>query len=466
MAVHSKQPASEPPSAPPREKTGHLLLRGWCIFVLFMALSGPAWIHAFGSTTTAVVTIGTGVVSVVLWAVLRPAVQWRRLPWYALSYVAWATASLIWTAWPATTLTTLLLLYITTAQALFVGAVLTWREIVRALASALKWVMALSLVFELWVAVFVGAPVLPGFVVGTADDPIEYWSRDNLFDFGGRIQGIMGNSNLLGPVALLAIVVFSIRYAARAPRRELLVMWIVLSAFLFVRAASATAFVAGAAVALVLATVLLMRRTRRPGERTRYYIGYAVIGVGGAVALWLLRDPIFAALGRSSDLTGRERIWGAVLERAGERPVVGWGFATPWMPWDEHFDGWIVDHGQTVMQAHNMWVDVLMQLGIIGVVLLGLAVFAYVWRTWFFAVDRPRWDLRDDRPYSPLSLLPTLVGAILLVQGLAESSPLLLWGWTLLILFGFKIKQAPHIGVGPAEEGAAIERGELTRQAA
>ena len=110
----------------------------------------------------------------------------------------------------------------------------------------------------------------------------------------------------------------------------------------------------------------------------------------------------------------------------------------------------------------------LLQAGptVIGVVLLGLAVFAYVWRTWFFAVDRPRWDLRDDRPYSPLSLLPTLVGAILLVQGLAESAPLMLWGWTLLILLGFKIKQAPHIGVGPAEESAAIERGELTRQAA
>lgn len=439
------------------------MLRGWCTFVLFTAFAGVAWVHAFGEMVAGIVAVGGMLVSIVLWFIVRPPVQWRRLPWFAVAYIAWATASVLWSAWPAASALTLLLLYVTTVQAFFVGAVLTWRELVRTIASALKWVMALSIIFELWVSLVIQAPVLPGFVVEKASDPILYWSRDNLFD-GGRLQGIMGNANLLGPVALVAIIVFAIRYAARAPRRILLLGWITLSAFLFVRAASATAYVAAAAVVLVLATVLLMRRTKHPGERTKYYVGYAVIGAGGAVAFWLLRDTIFTALGRSADLTGRETIWSAVLERAAERPFAGWGFATPWPSWEPAFDVWIIDHDQTVMQAHNMWIDVYFQLGIVGVVLLSLLFFAYVWRTWFFAVDRPRWDLRDDRPYSPLTLLPTLVGTILLVQGFAESTPLLLWGWMLLLLFGFKIKQSPHIGVGPAEQSAAIERGEPTKQ--
>jgi O-antigen ligase len=203
-----------------------------------------------------------------------------------------------------------------------------------------------------------------------------------------------------------------------------------------------------------------MRRARRPGERTKYYVAYAVVGVGGLLTLWLLRDMIFSALGRSSDLTGREGIWDDVLARTAERPWAGWGFATPWAPWDPAFDGWIIDHGQTVLQAHNMWIDVSMQLGYIGVVLLATVYFAFVWRSWFFAIDRPRWDLRADRPYSPLTLLPTLVGAIVLVQGIAESTPLLLWGWLFVVMLGAKIKQSPHVGVGPAEQSAAIERGE------
>jgi O-antigen ligase len=460
MAVHSKHPASAPPGPPVREKTGHLMLRGWCIFVLVMSLSGTAWVNAFGELTAAVITIAGGVLSVVLWIVLRPPVQWRRLPWFVVAYVAWATLSLTWSAWPQTTALTLLLLYITTLQALFIGGVLTWRELVRAIASALKWVMALSILFELWVAVFIGQPILPGFVVEKADDPIEYWSRNNLFDFPGRLQGIMGNANLLAPVALLAIVVFAIRLASGAPRRTFLWIWIALSAYLFVRASSATAYLAAAAVAVVLITVLLMRRAAKPGERTKYYLAYAVVGLGGVVGLWLLRDVIFTALGRSADLTGREGIWEAVLSRAAERPWIGWGFATPWVTGDPAFDVRLTDHGQPVMQAHNMWVDVSMQLGIIGVVLLALLYFAFVWRAWFFAIDRPRWDLRADRPYSPLTLLPTLVGAIVLVQGLAESTPLLLWGWLFVVMLGAKIKQSPHVGVGPAERSAAIERGD------
>src|SRR5688572_11349807 len=72
MAVHSKHPASAPPAPPVREKTGHLMLRGWCIFVMFMASSGTAWVHAFGELTAAVITIAGGVLSVILWFVIRP----------------------------------------------------------------------------------------------------------------------------------------------------------------------------------------------------------------------------------------------------------------------------------------------------------------------------------------------------------------------------------------------------------
>lgn len=460
MAVHTMHPISAPPAAPIREKTGHLLLRGWCIFVIAAALAGTSWLMVFGIVGTAVVAYGSGIVSIILWLVLRPDVQWRRLPWFAVGYVVWATASIIWSAYPEASVTTLLLLLSTTVQGMFVGSVLTWRELVRSIASALKWILGLSLLFELWVSLIWGGPIMPGF--GRPEhgvDPIEMWSRDNLFD-GGRIQGLFGNANPLAYVALLGIVVFALRIASRAPRRGLLIAWIALSAFLFVRAASATATLAAAGVVVVLATALLMRTSRRPGGRTRYYLAYAVVAVGGLLALWLGRERLFALLGRSADLTGRERIWEAVGARAAERPLIGWGFASPWVPTDPFFDGWIVDHGVTVMQAHNMWLDVFLQLGVIGVVLMALTMLAFVWRSWFFAVDRPRWDLVADRPYSAITLLPTLVGALLLVQGLAESGPLLGWGWLLIVLFAFKIKQAPLLGRGPSEQRLIGEQGE------
>lgn len=466
MVAISSHAVSAPPAAPVRQATGHLLLRGWCILVLASALAGTSWLMLVGVTGSAIALAVIGVVSVALWFVVRPDVQWRRLPWFAVGYLLWAVCSLAWSAYPSATATTLALLAVTTASGLLVGAVLTWREIVQALASALKWILALSLLFELWVSLVWGGPILPQFVRpdGPVPDPIVLWSRDNLID-GGRIQGIFGNANPLAYAALLGMIVFAVQFAARAPRRPLLVAWFALAAFLFARAASATASVAALLMLVVLATVLLMRRTTRPGQRTRYYVGYAVVGLGGLAAAWIWRDALFGALGRSSDLTGREHIWQAVGERIAERPVVGWGFSTPWMPDDPFFDGWIVDHGETVMQAHNMWIDVALQLGVVGVVLIALVLLAFVWRSWFFAVDRPRWDLVADRPYSPLALLPTLFGAVLLVQGLAESAPLLNWGWMLLVLFAFKIKQAPLIGRGPSEQRLIGEQGERVARA-
>lgn len=463
--MHTHHPVSAPPAAPVRETTGHLLLRAWCVFVIVLALGGVGLVNAVGALAAGVVVVAAAIVSAVLWVALRPPVAARRLPWLAFGYVGWALLSLLWSAWPAASVLTWLLLAVTTFQGLFVGAVLTWRDVVRAVASAAKWIVAMSLLFELAVSLFVRGPILPGFVLPAERmDPIVYWSRDNLFD-GGRIQGLFGNSNLLAPVMLVAIIVFAIRFAAGAPRRPLLVVWMVAAAFLFVRAGSATAVLSAAFVALVLATVLAMRTARRPGERTRWYVLYAAIGLGGAGLLWFGRDTLFSALGRSADLTGREGIWQAVLERADQHPLVGWGFSTPWIASEPLIDGWIVDHGQTVVQAHSMWLDAYLQLGGVGVVLLLLVYLAYVWRSWFFAVDRPRWDLRADRPYSPLTLLPTLVGALLVVQGLTESGPLLLWGWMFVVLFGAKIKQAPLVGVGPAEQTMSIERGELQRSA-
>ncbi len=461
MAVQTRHPAGATPAPPVRERTGHLLLRTWCVFVLFQALAGVAWVNAIGEVPTTVVVIASALVTGILWVVLRPPVNGRRLPWFVLAYVAWAAASALWSAWLGTTGITWLLLAITTLQGMFVAAVLTWKETVAAIAAALKWVLGLSILFELAVSLFVGGPILPGFEIPTEKmDPIVYWSRNNLFDADGRIQGIFGNANLLAVVALLGLIVFAIRYAARAPHRPLLIAWWVLAAFLFVRAGSATAYLSAAAVVVVLVTVLLMRTVRRPGGRTVYYVLYAAVAVVAAAALWFGRDVIFRALGRSSDLTGRQGIWEQVLERATQHPVIGWGFATPWLPWDPMFDGWIVDHGETVMQAHNMWIDVFLQLGIVGLTLMIGIYIAFVWRSWFFAIDRPRWDLRADRPYSPLTLLPTLVGAVLLVQGLAESGPLLLWGWMFVVMLGVKITQSPLVGVGPAEHSLAIERGE------
>lgn len=457
MAQHSRLSTAPPPSAPPRESTGHLLLRAYIVLLLVCTFGHTALFNLLGAdgagAVMGVVLLGTLGLAIPRVVRAQPArFPWRRLPWASLGYLALALVSVTWSRWPAATLLTWTLQASITVVALFIAFTLNWSEIVRALASALKWILGLSLLIELWVALVLGHPLLPFFsdLPPGKPDPHWFWVRGDLFD-GGRVQGIVGNSNTLGILCAIALVVFSLLYAQGARRRPALLIWILLAAFLFVRAGSATAGASLAAGVLVLGAALLMRRM--PRARTRLYGLFAGLAIVGAAAIWLARGALFAALGKSSDLTGRVEIWSRVWARAIQRPVFGNGFSSPWVPWDPAFHDWIIDHRITVFMAHNMWLDVFLQLGAVGVALIAVAFLAFAWRAWFFAVDRPRWDHVSDRPYAVLSLLPTMLVGMLLVLGLAESTPIMLWGWLLLVMLSFKMKISPTVGHG-AGEGA------------
>ncbi|MBS1698009.1 MAG: O-antigen ligase family protein [Actinobacteria bacterium] len=457
MAQHSRLSTAPPPSAPARESTGHLLVRAHIVLLLFCVFAHTAVFNLLGADGAVAVlgvlllgTLGLAIPRIVL---ARPArFPWRRLPWTAVGYVALALLSVFWSGWPWATLLTWTLQVTVTVVALFIAFTLSWHEIARALSSALKWVIGLSLLLELWVALVLRHPLLPFFsdLPAGKPDPHWYWVRGDLFD-GGRLQGIVGNSNTLGILCAIALVVFTLLYAQGARRRPALLVWIVLAAFLFLRAGSATAFASLAVGVLVLGAALLMRRMTTPGGRTRAYALFAGVAVVGGAGIWFARDALFGLLGKSSDLTGRVEIWRKVWERAVQHPVFGNGFSSPWVPWDPAFHDWIIDHRITVFMAHNMWLDAFLQLGVIGVVLIAIVFLAFAWRAWFFAVDRPRWDLEQHRPYAALSLLPTVLVAMLLVLGLAESTPIMLWGWLLVILLSFKMKISPFVGSGPGE---------------
>lgn len=469
MAQYTKHPVTAPPTAPERESTGHLMLRGYVILVLIVTFAHTAVYNLLGRTgaavTLVVFTLATLGMGIPMLARNRPQpFRWRRLPWTAMGYTILALVSVAWSQWRGPTVITWVLLAAVTVNGLFIAHVLTWHEIVRALSSAFKWILGLSLALELWVSLVLHGPLLPNFATlpDGRIDPQWYWVRDNLFD-GGRLQGIVGNANLLAIVSLFAIITFGVLFAARARWRTTLALWMLLAAFFLLRTTSVTAFACAAAAAVVLVVALLMRRARTPGARTRIY----VIAIGGAVVggalVWLLRDQLLGLVGRTSDLTGRsDLIWTKVMERVREHPLFGNGFSSPWIPDDPAFDRWIVDHGITVFHAHNMWLDVLFQLGVLGVILMGVAYLSLLWRSWFFAVDRPRWDLDSTRPFSPLTLLPSLFTVVLLVQGLSESTPIMLWGWMLLVLLSFKLKSVPLVGVG--ERDLVFERGARQRR--
>ncbi|MEI5584906.1 MULTISPECIES: O-antigen ligase family protein [unclassified Agromyces] len=415
----------------------------YATFALFTAFAGQFWRNLFGwwgfGAMVAIVLVGA------IWLVLsrRPRLSWRRVPKSTLAFVLLATASTAWSFYPGATLLGLGLLLVTTFVALSLALSLGWDGFLRALGGALKWLLALSLLFELWVALFVREPLLPNFPDFDPDAesiPMAfYWSRALLFE-GGPIEGIVASRNLLAMAALLAIVLFGALLASGGMRRVQGIGWLVVAGLVFVLTRSATVILVAVVVAVALAFALWARRVG-PERRRRVYAAAAAVLAASVALLAVSWNALLELFGKGEDLTGRLDIWESVIGLATERPWFGWGYVGYWVPWVEPFDGLAVRKGVEYLQAHNAWLDVWMQLGVLGLVAFGSVVAGALWRSWFLAVDPPMDDRGARVPYSAASLIPLLALVALIGQSLAESRILIESGWLLLIAIAWGTKQ-------------------------
>ncbi|WP_104194439.1 O-antigen ligase [Cryobacterium sp. M25] len=417
------------------------VVRTFATLVFFSVLAGQFWRSLFGWWGYGAIALVVVVSSVVALVTLNPDWMWSRFPKSLIAFLGLATLSLAWSFYLGASLIGVTLQWATTLAALFLALCLSWAELLRTLAAALRWILALSLAFELIVALFVRQAVLPFWVdYGTRNVPESYyWTRGILLQ-GGPIEGIVANRNLLGFVALMAVIVFAVQLAAGTVSRNWGLAWLGLGVLMLLLTRSATVTLAAAAVAAALLFALWARRRPPEGRRPVYLVAAASVVVGG-VGLVALTPQLLALLGKSADLTGRFDIWRSVAGLAAERPVFGWGWVSYWAPWVEPFEGLAVRRGVVYLQAHNAWLDVWLQLGVLGLIIFAAAVFSTLWRCWFLAVDRPRRALADTEPYAASALLPLLLLVALIAQSLAESRILIESGWLLLVVLAVITKR-------------------------
>ena len=427
--------------------------QGFPALALLVLLAGDAWRYTIGWWGYSVLALLLAGASVVL--LVRSRGRWRigTLPYPLLAFLALATVSLVWSFYPGATALGLAATWATTIVALGLAIAYTWDQLLRALGIAIRVILGLSLLFELFVSLVIRAPILPlvaspGIDYSNLPDPVPpmlFWSRDELFTVfdGGRIQGITGNSVLLGFVALLGLIVVSLQLAAGLVRKRTGLPWLGVAGACLVFASSGTVTVALAAVIVVAVAVLLLRRARTPRARLGTSVGIIAVIAAGATTAFVGQAQVLALLGKSEDLTGRLGIWEKVIGLAQERPVAGWGWVSYWVPWVEPFESLVFRNGVRQLHAHNAWLDVWFQLGIIGLVIFAALVVSAAVRTWSLATDRPQTGPGIIGPFTATTMLPLLLLVALVVQSLAESRLLVEYGWALLVVIAVKTKAAP-----------------------
>ena len=375
------------------------------------ALTVPVWIAiVFASTVWAVVVLRVHRVS------------WRSLPVPLLLVFAWWVISPAWSPYMPSSLVMLIPAAITVLLGIALVTAVETGEALRRSTLSLRIILVGSILFEFAAGIW-GRPIYPVGLVVTDSTPIEMaWSRALFFTPGGRIQGLVGNANLLGMLALILLIIAVWRMYSARNWRSLSALDTVVAVFLIARTMSATVTVAIAGVAVVVGIAALARKS---GVRWRIalWAAFAALaaGVGVVFAQW---TAVTALLGKSPDLTHRFDIWNAVALRIADQPIIGYGYVGWWPNWDPWFAIHSID-GVPMLQAHNVWLDLMLQTGVIGVILFAVAFGAVLWPLMRAFVVSPR----------SAAAVPFLILTALTVQSLSESRMLIEWGFASVVAF-------------------------------
>lgn len=389
------------------------------------SLSVPVWV--------AIVLTGTVWAIAVLWT---NHVNWRQLPVPFIAVLAWWVMSPLWSPYAENSALMLVPAVITVliGWALVVAAPID--ELVRRIALTLRIVLAGSVLFEIAVAIY-GHPVYPVGTDVTASTPIEVaWSRALFFTPGARIQGLVGNANILGMLALVLGSIAIWRLYATRNWRNFSALDVVLSIALISRTSSATVTVAILGIAVVVAITALARRS---GLWWRIGTVGSVLVVLSGIALTVGRwSDVSALLGKSPDMTHRFDIWAAVVTRIADQPVIGHGFVGWWPSWDPWFAIHSID-GVPMLEAHNVWLDLMMQTGIVGTILFAITLGYLLWFLWREFYRSPRSD----------ATVPFVVLVALAIQSLTESRILIEWGLAVVVICALEVTRIRKSSISP-----------------
>lgn len=270
-----------------------------------------------------------------------------------LALIVLVVISVGWSAIPLVTVRRGFALVCTTMIGVYLGMRYRISDQLRLLAWALGLAAVLSVVFAL---------LLPNFGLETSGDHIGLW------------RGIYHQKNVLGRYMSLGGVVFLL--LGLSVRRHRWVCWLffLLSIALLLLSGSKNAL-----VSLLVAWVLIP-----PAAAMRLPVSlklpllflFLIFGSGIATLIFADLEGVFGLLGKDATLTGRTDLWPSLLEMWQEQPILGYGYSGFWAGWDgpsaeiwkEFF--WHPRH------AHNGFLQVLLELGVVGVGLFMLRFIA------------------------------------------------------------------------------------------
>ena len=207
----------------------------------------------------------------------------------------------------------------------------------------------------------------------------------------GSWNGIFPHKNSLGQLCVIACITFGWKFWTFPEKRGRYALTLLFLLALCVLSQSKTGLI-GSLVGIFAFPLLKLLRV--PGLlRLWFFFIFGAGAVLGMAILGLFWTEILTGLGRDPTLTGRIPLWGLLLTFAMEHPLLGYGYSAFWLQWnpDAEFVWQVVQWDAP--EAHNAYIDMLLQLGLVGLVISSYTLFWILGRSF-------RDSLADLKPWS------------------------------------------------------------------
>ncbi len=207
---------------------------------------------------------------------------------------------------------------------------------------------------------------------------LPQYGRDLMGGHSSAWKGIFSAKNYLGNMALFFLTM-AVSYRPRSPLfRSLRVSQILLCLVAIAFSRAATTYML-TTVYIAYATTL---RSVRLLRRKDYFVAFILLLVlFGAVIAFVTWKPdlLFSVLGKDSTLTGRTEIWSAVAGSIAKRPLLGYGYQAFWLGFKGESYRIILTVTWALGQAQNGFLDVMLELGVGGLIIV-LLLFGFAVR--------------------------------------------------------------------------------------
>lgn len=186
---------------------------------------------------------------------------------------------------------------------------------------------------------------------------------------GGEWKGLFSQKNVLARACVFLLSpVFFIKSTSGLDQ-FFKAAYCLLVMLLIFKSASATGMVIVVIMALF---VISLRWFSRADKKEAWLSILLVTAIGSSIVLlaWQFWSSLSTLLGKSATLTGRTDIWAAVFTALMKRPVLGYGLGGFWWGMKGEAGNIGLTVGWAVGHSHNGFLDVWVDLGIVGLVLI------------------------------------------------------------------------------------------------